>query len=370
MKVVIVLATVFLKCGAKVIGLLKVCNIFAKKIQKKLHLFTKALIMSKVLGMGNALVDILARLDSDDLLKKLDFPKGSMQLVDAETSAKVLEEITNHTKEQASGGSAANTIHGLSCLGVASGFFGKVGKDELGAFFKKDMSENNIEPKLLESDNDSGKAVALISPDSERTFATYLGAAVELSADDVVEELFHGYTHFHIEGYLVYNQPLIEKALKCAKEANLIISLDLASFNVVEDNHAFLKDMVAKYVDILFANEEEAKAFTNKEHKAALDEMAQDCNIAVLKLGKEGSLIKHFETTFEVGVIKANSIDTTGAGDLYAAGFLYGLINLLPLDKCGEIGALLSGNVIEVVGPKMESDRWDKIHSELEKLRN
>ncbi len=326
--------------------------------------------MSKVLGMGNALVDILTRMENDDLLTKLNFPKGSMQLVSAETSATILLEIANHVQEMASGGSAANTIHGLSCLGVATGFFGKVGKDVLGAFFKKDMSANNIDAKLLESDNESGKAVALISPDSERTFATYLGAAVELCADDVTKELFEGYTHFHIEGYLVYNQPLIEKALKYAKEAKLIVSLDLASFNVVEDNLAFLKEMVAKYVDILFANEEEAKAFTKKEHREALDEMAKDCNIAVLKLGKQGSLIKQNKTAFEVGVIPANSIDTTGAGDLYAAGFLYGLINLLPLDKCGEIAALLSGNVIEVVGPKMEKDRWDKIHEELKKMKN
>ncbi len=326
--------------------------------------------MSKVLGMGNALVDILTRMDDDELLKRLNFPKGSMQLVDAETSSKVLEQISHLKTEQASGGSAANTIHGLSCLGVQTGFLGKVGNDDLGEFFKKDMSSNNIEPKLLTSENQSGKAIALISPDSERTFATFLGAAVELSPDDIVEDLFHGYTHFHIEGYLVYNQPLIEKALKCAKEAKLIVSLDLASFNVVEDNHAFLKDMVAKYVDILFANEEEAKAFTKKEEKEALEVMAKDCNIAVLKLGSKGSIIKHFETTFEVGVIPANSIDTTGAGDLYAAGFLYGLVNFLPIDKCGQIGALLSGNVIEVVGPKMEDDRWNRIHSELEKLKN
>jgi sugar/nucleoside kinase (ribokinase family) len=326
--------------------------------------------MSKVLGMGNALIDILTKMDDDSLLEKLNFPKGSMQLVDANTSTQVLHHAAHLSKEQASGGSAANTIHGLSCLGITTGFFGKVGKDELGDFFKSDMSQNNIEPKLLSSDQASGKAISLISPDSERTFATYLGAAVELCANDIVEELFHGYTHFHLEGYLVYNQPLIEKALKYAKNANMIVSLDLASFNVVEDNHAFLTDMVKNYVDILFANEEEAKAYTKKEHKEALDAMAEHCNIAVLKLGKEGSLIKQFESTFEVGVIPAKSIDTTGAGDLYAAGFLYGLLNFMPLDKCGEIGALLSGNVIEVIGPKMSTDRWKKIHTELEKLHN
>lgn len=326
--------------------------------------------MSKILGMGNALVDILTRMENDEILENLEFPKGSMQLVDADTSAKILEQTANLPKEQASGGSAANTIHGLSNLGVNTGFFGKIGKDSMGDFFKSDMSAKNIEPLLLESDLDSGKAVALISPDSERTFATYLGAACELVADEINEELFKGYSHFHIEGYLVYNQPLIEKALQMAKEARLIVSLDLASFNVVEDNLTFLKDMVAKYVDILFANEEEAKAFTQKENHDAVNAMAEDCNIAILKLGKEGSLIRQFNETFEVGIIEATSIDTTGAGDLYAAGFLYGLVNYLPLQKCGELGALLSGNVIEVVGPKMDEVRWGNIKAEMERILN
>ncbi|WP_075603811.1 adenosine kinase [Saccharicrinis aurantiacus] len=326
--------------------------------------------MSKILGMGNALVDILTRMENDEILENLEFPKGSMQLVDADTSAKILEQTASLPKEQASGGSAANTIHGLSNLGVNTGFFGKIGKDEMGAFFKSDMSAKNIEPLLLESDMDSGKAVALISPDSERTFATYLGAACELAADEITEDLFKGYSHFHIEGYLVYNQPLIEKALQMAKESRLIVSLDLASFNVVEDNLAFLKDMVAKYVDILFANEEEAKAFTQKENHEAVNAMAEDCNIAILKLGKEGSLIRQFNETVQVGIIDANSIDTTGAGDLYAAGFLYGLVNYLPLQKCGELGALLSGKVIEVVGPKMDETRWNTIKAEMDKILN
>ncbi|WP_282036208.1 adenosine kinase [Saccharicrinis aurantiacus] len=326
--------------------------------------------MSKILGMGNALVDILTRMENDEILENLEFPKGSMQLVDADTSAKILEQTASLPKEQASGGSAANTIHGLSNLGVNTGFFGKIGKDEMGAFFKSDMSAKNIEPLLLESDMDSGKAVALISPDSERTFATYLGAACELAADEITEDLFKGYSHFHIEGYLVYNQPLIEKALQMAKESRLIVSLDLASFNVVEDNLAFLKDMVAKYVDILFANEEEAKAFTQKENHEAVNAMAEDCNIAILKLGKEGSLIRQFNETVQVGTIDANSIDTTGAGDLYAAGFLYGLVNYLPLQKCGELGALLSGKVIEVVGPKMDETRWNTIKAEMDRILN
>ncbi|TAJ11585.1 adenosine kinase [Marinilabiliaceae bacterium JC017] len=326
--------------------------------------------MSSVLGIGNALVDILARLESDHLLEKLNFPKGSMQLVDLTASQNVLEQTIHLKKEQASGGSAANTIHGLACLGVKTGFIGKVGNDDLGEFFRTDMQRNNITPILLPGENESGRAVALISPDSERTFATYLGAAIELSANDLLEDLFKGYSYFHVEGYLVQNRELVEKALQMAKANGLTTSLDLASFNVVEENREFLQEMVEKYVDILFANEEEAKAYTGKENEEALNHMGQHADIAVLKLGKNGSLIKRFEEEVKVGIIPADRIDTTGAGDLYAAGFLYGLVNNLSLEKCGKIGTILSGNVIEVIGPKMEEARWEKIITQIEILLN
>jgi sugar/nucleoside kinase (ribokinase family) len=206
--------------------------------------------------------------------------------------------------------------------------------------------------------------MALITPDSERTFATFLGAAVEMSASDLTNDLFSGYDYFYIEGYLVQNRPLIEAALKMAKSNGLKISLDLASFNVVEDNLNFLKEMVAKYVDILFANEEEARAFTGGlEHEEALDSMSSMVDVVVLKQGANGSFIKQSGTTIKVEAIKANVIDTTGAGDLFAAGFLFGLINGFSLEKSGRLGALLSAKVIEVIGPKMDEDTWTDIRS-------
>jgi sugar/nucleoside kinase (ribokinase family) len=324
--------------------------------------------MSKVLGMGNALVDILTRIENDSVLEHLNLPKGSMQLVDNEFAGKVLNHTSHLKREQASGGSAANTIHGLACLGVQTGFLGKVGRDELGAFFKNDMMRNNISPLLLESDSESGKAIALVSEDSERTFATFLGAAVELCPDDISHDLFDGFEYFHIEGYLVQNKPLVEKAMKMAKDKNLIVSLDLASYNVVEANLEFLHQMAENHVDILFANEEEAKAFTGTTGEAALDKMAALCDIAVLKQGKNGSLIRHKGQTTRVGVIPVISIDTTGAGDLYASGFLYGLIRKMSMEQCGKIGSILSGHVIEVMGPKMDDGRWEKIKTLIDKV--
>ncbi|MFA8298641.1 MAG: adenosine kinase [Hyphomicrobiales bacterium] len=323
--------------------------------------------MAKILGIGNALVDVMTRLEDDALLEKLDLPKGSMQLVD-ETRVLAVEEACQQLERSlASGGSAANTIHGLANLGVDSAFIGKVGKDKLGKFFEDHLEKSSINPKLIYSDNQSGRAVALVSKDSERTFATFLGAAVELSSEDLYPEMFEGYDILHVEGYLVQNHDLLEAIVILAKNEDLKISLDLASFNVVEDNLSFLQKIVRDYVDIVFANEEEAKAFTGAEPQEALEILANQTDIAVVKLGEKGSIIMHEDRKFGAGIIKADCIDTTAAGDYYAAGFLYGLINNKTLDICGQIGAILSGNVIEVLGANMDKERWSKIKALVEK---
>jgi sugar/nucleoside kinase (ribokinase family) len=317
--------------------------------------------MKKVLGIGNALVDIMTILESDDTLDQFKLPKGSMQLVDAATSENVNNGTDHLEKTIASGGSAANTIHGLARMGIKTGFIGKVGKDELGQFFADDLVRSGITPLLLESNTPSGKAMALISPDSERTFATFLGAAVELTPEDLTDALYNGYDILHIEGYLVQNHDLIEQAVKLARKNGLRVSLDMASYNVVEDNLEFLKKIVAGYVDIVFANEEEAKAFTGKEPHEAVHVFGDQCEIAVVKIGKGGSLVKHGNALTTVDAIDANVADTTGAGDLYAAGFLYGLIHGQPMDRCGKTGSILAGKTIEVIGPKMTDQQWETV---------
>jgi len=324
--------------------------------------------MKKVIGLGNALVDIMIMLENDDFLAENNLPKGSMQLVDIETSEKVNANSEGFEKKLTSGGSAANTIQGLAKLGTGSSYIGKVADDEYGKFFETKLREHNINPVLLKSDTATGRAMALVTKDGERTFATHLGAAVELSADELNEEMFDGYNYFHIEGYLVYNHDLMLKAAKLAKSKGLKVSLDLASFNVVEDNYDFLKTYINEYVDIIFANEEEAKAYTKKEPKEALNEFAELCEIAVVKVGSDGSYIKKGGDTYKVGVIEAKLIDTTGAGDLYASGFLYGLANNYDLEKSGKVGSILSGKVIEVIGAQMTDETWVEIKSMIDNL--
>lgn len=322
----------------------------------------------RVLGIGNALVDILIQLENDTVLNYLDYPKGSMQLIDLSKIADVTELIKNIPVIMASGGSAANTIHGLARLGISCGFIGKVGKDELGDFYINDLKEAGVKAYLEQSKTVTGRSYALITPDSERTFATYLGAAVELYAEDLKKSVFSNYEMLHIEGYLVQNPLLIEMAMQIAKKEGLLISLDLASFNVVESNLTFLKKIVPEYVDIVFANEEEARAYTGKTPSDALKELAAQVKIAIVKTGKKGSMIRSgsVETTIQIKPVIA--VDTTGAGDQYAAGFLYGYLNHLDFHKCGEIGSTLAASVISTYGARIPEKSWPEIIQKIDRI--
>lgn len=321
--------------------------------------------MKKVIGIGNALVDLMTQINNDSLLAELKLPKGSMQLVDKEVSRNVIEKTKNFKRTIASGGSAANTIHGLARMGIQTGFIGKIGKDEMGKYFKEDMEKSSIKTYLLESTADSGVAVALVSPDGERTFAVHLGAAVELSSQDLKNDFFDGYDLLHIEGYLLQNYSLIETACDMAKENGLKVSLDLASFNVVEAHRDFLSYISREFADIIFANEDEAKAMTGLTPEDAVNHIAQWCDVAVVKIGKDGSLVKTGGEVYKINADRATVVDTTGAGDLYASGFLFGLLNEISISECGRIGSLLGKHVIEQIGAKIPDRTWDEIRKKI-----
>ena len=324
--------------------------------------------MKSILGIGNALVDILVRVDNEEVLEKFKLPKGSMQLVTGELANEVDIYTAKLTKSQASGGSASNTMHGLATLGMPAGYIGKIGQDHLGEFFKNDLLNNNIQAHLLEGTKGTGRALTLITPDTERTFATHLGSAIELEPDDLKKEIFEKYSIVHLEGYLVQNQPLLLKIAELAKSVGAELSLDLASFNIVEDNLSFLNDYVDSNVDIVFANEEEAKAYGEGNTEEGFYRLGKQTSIAVVKTGRNGSVIHANGELYEVASIPAEVIDTTGAGDLYASGFLYGYLYNYNLKKCGDIGSLLAAMVIELVGAKIDQHRWTEIKTMLNYL--
>ena len=323
----------------------------------------------RILGIGNALVDILTQIPDDHILEALHLPKGTMQHVDAEHSLLVGEKLKQYGSVMAAGGSTANTMSGIAKLGLPAGYIGKVGRDARGEFFEDAMWQTHVKPLMMKTDTPTGCAQAIISKDGERTFATYLGAALELSADDITPDLFEGWDIFYVEGYLVSNRALLDKALPMAKENNMTTAMDLASFNVVEANREYLRDFVGNYIDIVFANEEEAKAFSGKEDpEEALHDMASMCDIAIVKVGAKGAYVQQGEEIVKIGPIPAKVIDTTGAGDMWASGFMAGWIKGEPLRKCALMGATLAANIIEVLGAKMDDARWEKIFDSLEQI--
>ena len=319
--------------------------------------------MKSILGIGNALTDILAVLPDDSLLNNYHLPKGSMQHVDMETGDKIWAALKPLGVKYVAGGSAANTITCTAILGMPSSFIGKIGDDELGLLFKSDQEQYGVKTVLLKSPRSSGRSMVFVSGgNAERTFAVYLGAALDLVPEDLRPEWFEGYDYFHIEGYLVQNQALIRRAVELAHDAGCIISLDMASYNVVESNLAFLHDIIEKYVDIVFANETESKSFTKLgDPILALDEIARLCKIAVVKIGKDGSWIF-------IPAWPADTVDATGAGDTYAAGFLYAHSEGRSLKECGEVGSIIAAKVVEVIGTKIDIPRWKEAKREIREL--
>lgn len=325
--------------------------------------------MDKIIGMGNALVDVLVRIDDDSLLEKLHLPKGSMQLIQEDTLSEIRKYTSGMKIHRSTGGSAGNTVCALAALGANPGFIGKVGQDETGAFFGDTLRQRGVNALLATCDLPSGIASTFISTDGERTFGTYLGAAATLRAEDLSRKMFAGYNYLYIEGYLLQDHDLMLRAVQLAKEEGLQVCLDMASYNVVEAERGFFDQLIVKYVDIVFANESEALAYTGKAPHEALEEIASKCSIAVVKTGKEGSLVKKGTEVIQLLSCPVdNVLDTTGAGDFYAAGFMYGLTCGYSLEKCVQISTILATAVIQEVGTTLPAKKWDEIKLNIESL--
>lgn len=325
--------------------------------------------MDKIIGMGNALVDVLVRIDDDSLLEKLHLPKGSMQLIQEDTLSEIRKYTSGMKIHRSTGGSAGNTVCALAALGTNPGFIGKVGQDETGAFFGDTLRQRGVNALLATCDLPSGIASTFISTDGERTFGTYLGAAATLRAEDLSRKMFAGYNYLYIEGYLLQDHDLMLRAVQLAKEEGLQVCLDMASYNVVEAERDFFDQLIVKYVDIVFANESEALAYTGKAPHEALEEISSKCSIAVVKTGKEGSLVKKGTEVIQLLSCPVdNVLDTTGAGDFYAAGFMYGLTCGYSLEKCVQISTILATAVIQEVGTTLPAKKWDEIKLNIESL--
>lgn len=326
--------------------------------------------MKKIIGIGNALVDVLARLEDDSLLKKMDLQRGGMTLI-SESRARLMEEALQHyVTSLSTGGCAANTIVALAGLQADVAFIGTVGRDEMGRFFAEHCKRRGIRAKLSEADAHTGVAYTLITPDGERTFGTCLGAAAMLNAGNVSATLLQGYDILHVEGYLIQDESLMEEVARTAKEAGLTLSLDLASPNVVTENRDLFRKLVSSFFDIVFANEEEAMAYTQEATpEAALEVLAKDCMLPVVKLGSRGACAMYNGERASTPARQVPVVDTTGAGDFFAGGFLYGLACGAGLAQCLQLGACMGEAVIQQTGTSLPDDEWDRLRQEIHRVK-
>ena len=316
-----------------------------------------------IAGVGSALIDLLIH-EKDAFVAQSGVPKGGMALVDYDHIQKMLDRTTAQPAI-VTGGSACNTAVGVAKLGGLARFVGKCGQDDMGDRYAADLKRCGVDPCLFTSSTPTGRVLSMITPDAQRSMLTYLGASSEMAPQEIIPQCFAKAAVVHIEGYLLFNPDLMQAVLAAARTAGSLTSLDLASFTVVEANKAHVMRIVEEYVDILIANQDEARAFTGlSDEQQAIKALAAKAPLAVLKVGPKGSYIAHAGQIIPVAPVKGGVVvDTTGAGDLWAAGFLYGMVNNLSLETCGALGSACGMEVCQVVGASIPEVGWERIKS-------
>lgn len=313
-----------------------------------------------VIGIGNAIVDIIARCD-DEVLTKLDLPKGNMQLIDAEQADRLYDGMGPAV--EISGGSAANTCAGIAALGGKAAFTGSVKDDQFGKVFHHDLNAIGVDfdTPYAPGDTPTARCLVFVTPDGERTMNTYLGACAELGPEDLDEAKIRNAKVTYLEGYL-FDPPRAKEAFfqaaTIAKQAGNRVALTLSDAFCVERHRDDFLKFIRRDVDILFANEDEVKAlYQTDEFETAAEYARYDVELAALTQGIEGSFIMHGNAATAVPSFKVEEVvDTTGAGDLYAAGFLHGFTQGLSLEICGSLGSLAAAEIISHIGARPEAD--------------
>jgi sugar/nucleoside kinase (ribokinase family) len=313
-------------------------------------------------GVGAALMDLLLE-EKDDFLSRLGAEKGGMTLVEAPAIASALQSASGEVKS-APGGSASNTIVGIGNLGGRARMIGRVGADALGERFREGLRAAGVEERVRVSDDAStGHVLSVVTPDAQRTMFTYLGASSALNPGDVTDADFTDAKLVHLEGYLLFNRPVVERLLELARKHDARVALDLGSFQVVQAMREFLNELFAqRRIDILLANEDEARAFTGLGESDSLEVFADKVDTAVVKRGKHGALIARGKERLDVSAHPVNAIDTTGAGDLWASGFLYGVNHDLGLEASARLGSKIGSEVVQVLGAVIPAEGWGRVH--------
>lgn len=309
----------------------------------------------EVLGIGAPVIDLVLQVP-DAFLKALSGTKHGMQGVSSETIQQLIAQ-SQSTPSLRPGGSAANTIKGLARLGHRTALFGKIGTDVYAEPLIDSLEAHGVQPLLLSSETATTQVVILVAPNGERTFRTFFGAGYELTQEELAPLLFQNVHLVHLEGYSLLNSHVFERTLEMAEAAGCTISLDLGSHEIVTSHRQRILDALPN-IDLLFCNRDELMALLQSEPEVGCDQLCELCTTVVILLGKEGCLVGRGTERTRCAAYPANVLDTTGAGDLFASGFLHGFLTGRSLELCAHFGTILGGAITEVLGAELSEKEW------------
>lgn len=320
-----------------------------------------------LIGVGSPIMDLFASVP-ENFLRHIQGEKGGMVLVDQGEMQRILAHL-DHPPAHSTGGSAANVTFNATRLGLRTTFLGKLGNDEFAQRYQAAFESAGVDgTRFKRGDRANARCLALITPDAQRTMRTDLGAALTLAPSEVVASDFAGCRHAHIEGYLVFNQALADAALAAARAAGTRVSLDLSSFEVVAASRDWLFSQFKRGIDVVFANEDEIRALfpTRREVPFAdlASELASHGVLAAVKVGADGAWIAQGSERHRIEPVRvAQVLDTNGAGDAWAAGFLFGLLRGWSLPDCGRLASHMGAETVRHMGPIIPPSAWPDVHA-------
>ena len=324
-----------------------------------------------LIGVGSPIMDVLAHVTDKFLADHVAGAKGGMVLVDNADIAGLASKIGSNVAITP-GGSAANTTLGATRLGLKTTFLGKIGSDQTAeAYYANFIATGGDGSRFKRATLPNGRCLSLVTSDGQRTMRTHLGAAMTLGPDEVSPADFRGIRHAHIEGYLMFNPALAQKVVDTARTAGCTLSIDLASFEVVGIARDWILSQLKTGVHILFANEDEIRALFQKEagYDSYARQLAAYGGIAAVKMGKDGAWIARGNELHRIQPVKAGRVvDTTGAGDSWAAGFLYGYLRGQSLAAAGSLGSLLGSETVQHLGASIPDMHWPRLRAYAESL--
>ena len=311
-----------------------------------------------VFGMCNPLYDIQAEV-SDAVLAELGYDKGGMYLIDAAQQSALVSKIYAHIVNTEAGGSGANTMIGIALLGGTACYTGKLGNDEHAALYTDGLNKKSVKSLAAQGEGTTGISVILVTPDAQRTMFTFLGMCRELGPDNVDSDTLKSCKYLYVTGYLWdtdTQKQAVLKAMREAKAAGVKVALSLSDPFCVDRNKDDFLAIIRDHVDLLIGNRDEAQALTDTATpQDAIAALASYCDLAAVTMDGEGSLLRSGSETLTIPAYAVTPVDTTGAGDMYAAGILYGLTQGLPLEKTGRIASCAAAQVVGKMGPRLDA---------------